>query len=70
VRAPAADAEGLAGHGGLPGEEDIRIRVWPADRAIAEALDGQIPNAATTLCLLWLAARRDALRARWAAAGA
>ena len=32
VRAPPADADGVAGHAGMADEhEDIRVRVWPAD---------------------------------------
>jgi ADP-ribose pyrophosphatase len=69
VAAPAADAEGIVGHAGLPSEnEDIRIRVWPAARAIEAALAGRFPNSITTLGLLWLAARHDAMRAAWRAA--
>ncbi|MDP9096297.1 MAG: NUDIX domain-containing protein, partial [Pseudomonadota bacterium] len=66
VRAPAVGADGLAGRFGLASEdEDIRVRVWPADRAIAEAVAGGFPNSVTTIALLWLAARRDSLRAAW-----
>lgn len=68
VRAPAAAADGLAGAGGLASEhEDIRVRVWPADRAIAQAVEGRFPNSVTTIALLWLAARREGLRAQWSA---
>jgi ADP-ribose pyrophosphatase len=45
--------------------EDIRVRVWPADRAIAAALAGQLTNSVTAIGLLWLAAQRDALRKEW-----
>ena len=41
------------------------MRVWSADQAIDAALAGRIPNSVATLGLLWLYARRDALRARW-----
>ena len=69
VRAPQTAADGLAGHGGLAAEhEDIRVRVWPAERAIADAVAGRFPNSVTALALLWLAARRDGLRAQWSAA--
>lgn len=68
VRAPAAGPDGIAGHAGLEGEgEDIRIRVLPAAEAIAHAVAGRYPEAVTTIALLWLAARRDALRAEWQA---
>ncbi len=66
VRAPSAGPGGIAGHGGLASEhEDIRVRVIPAGEAIAKALGGQVQNSVTALALLWLAARRDELRARW-----
>ena len=69
VRAPAADANGIAGHAGMTDEhEDIRVRVWPADRAIEAALGGQMTNSVTMIGLLWLAARRDDLRKEWMAA--
>jgi ADP-ribose diphosphatase len=66
VRAPAADAEGIAGHAGAELEgEDIRTRVWPAERAIAMALAGRIPNSVAAIGLLWLAAKRVTLREKW-----
>ena len=69
VQAPDADADGIAGHAGMADEhEDIRVRVWPADRAIAAALDGQMTNSVTMIGLLWLAARRATLRKEWMAA--
>jgi ADP-ribose pyrophosphatase len=45
--------------------EDIRVRVWPADQAIAAALEGRLTNSVTLIGLLWLAARRDRLRQEW-----
>jgi ADP-ribose pyrophosphatase len=69
ARAPMADGNGIAGHAGMMDEsEDIRVRVWPADRAIAAALDGQITNSVTMIGLLWLATQRDSLRKEWTAA--
>jgi ADP-ribose pyrophosphatase len=69
MQAPQAGPDGLVGRAGLASEnEDIQIRVWPAARAIEEALAGRFPNSVTTIALLWLAARRDWLRAHWAAA--
>jgi len=69
VRAPAAGPDGVVGHGGLASElEDIRIRTWPADTAIADAIAGRFPNSVTTLALLWLAAKRETLRAQWSRA--
>ncbi len=66
VQAPEADVDGFAGYAGLAAEqEDIRIRVLPAARAIERALAGEFPNSITTIGLLWLAARRDWLRLRW-----
>lgn len=68
VDAPAAGADGLVGSGGLASEnEDIRIRVWPAERAIAMALDGRFHNSVTAIALLWLAAKREGLRREWGA---
>jgi ADP-ribose pyrophosphatase len=69
VTAPPADAEGVAGHAGAVDEhEDIRVRVWQAQRAIAAAISGQMTNSVTTIGLLWLAAQRDTLRKEWMAA--
>jgi ADP-ribose pyrophosphatase len=69
VQAPDGDADGIAGHAGMADEqEDIRVRVWPADRAIEAALDGQMTNSVTMIGLLWLAARRETLRKEWVAA--
>jgi ADP-ribose pyrophosphatase len=66
VQVPPTDATGIAGHGGLAEEgEDIRIRVCPATEAIEAALNGRIINATTMIALLWLAARRESLRAEW-----
>jgi ADP-ribose pyrophosphatase len=66
VQAPEGDGDGIAGHAGMVDEhEDIRVRVWPADRAIAAALAGQLTNSVTAIGLLWLAAQRDALRKEW-----
>jgi ADP-ribose pyrophosphatase len=66
VAAPPAGPDGLAGQGGMAAEEeDIRIRVWPADRAIAAAFDGCFANVITAIALFWLAARRDWLRRQW-----
>ncbi len=68
VHAPAVDADGLSGRFGLLSEdEDIRVRVWPAERAMAAAIAGAFPNSVTTIALLWLAARRDKLRTAWTA---
>jgi len=67
VQVPATDAGGIAGMAGLAVEnEDIRVTVWPAARAIEAALAGRFPNVVTTVALLWLAARRDWLRQEWA----
>ncbi len=66
VVAPPAGADGIAGVAGLADEhEDIRTRVWPAARAIEAALAGRFANSVTTIGLLWLAARHDAMRAAW-----
>ena len=69
VQAPRADGDGIAGHAGMASEhEDIRVRVWPAERAIAAALNGRLTNSVTMIGLLWLAAQRPALRKEWLAA--
>jgi ADP-ribose pyrophosphatase len=66
VRAPESGPDGIVGLAGAAIEgEDIRIRVWPADKAIALALEGRLANSVTTLGLLWLSAKRDILRQQW-----
>jgi ADP-ribose pyrophosphatase len=66
VTAPPADIDGIAGYGGEISEnEDIRVRVWPAARAIDAAFAGEFTNVITVLALFWLAAKRDALREAW-----
>lgn len=66
VTAPPSDAEGIAGHAGMADEhEDIRVRVWPAQRAIDATLAGEFNNAVTTMGLLWFATQRPALRKEW-----
>ena len=66
VAAPDPAADGLLGHAGLAAEdEDIRVRLWPAEAAIEAALAGRFANALTMLALLWLAARRPMLQAEW-----
>jgi ADP-ribose pyrophosphatase len=66
VTAPPADADGIAGHGGLASEnEDIRTRILSAGAAIELALAGGCPNSVTSLALLWFASRRDWLRNKW-----
>lgn len=67
VTAPETGPDGIAWHAGEASEdEDIRVRVWPAGKAIEATLDGQFTNSITAIGLMWLAARRDWLRARWA----
>ncbi len=66
VTAPATGPDGLVGLMGLESEaEDIRVRVWPATRAIDAALEGRMLNSVTAIALLWLAAKRPMLRAAW-----
>ena len=66
IHAPATGPDGIVGHAGAEHEgEDIRTRVWPADKAIALALAGELPNSVTTIGLLWLAAKRQSLRKQW-----
>ena len=67
IAAPqAVGPDGLCGVSGLASEhEDIRLRVWSAERACAAALDGAFVNSAAAIALLWLNARRDELRREW-----
>lgn len=66
IATPAHGPDGIVGHAGAQTEgEDIRVRVFPAPRAIALAVDGKLPNSLTTIGLLWLAAKRDTLRQQW-----
>ena len=66
VHAPDPRPDGVVGHAGMQDEdEDIRIRMWQADAAIAAALEGRFSNSVTVIALLWLNARRDALRREW-----
>jgi ADP-ribose pyrophosphatase len=66
IAAPPTGADGIVGHAGAEGEgEDIRTRVWPADKAISQALIGAFANSVTTIGLLWLAAKRNKLRQQW-----
>jgi ADP-ribose pyrophosphatase len=68
IEAPATDDDGIAGHFGLPEEnEDIRVRVFDAADAIAAAFDGRVRNATTAIALAWLGLNRDRLRRAWSA---
>jgi ADP-ribose pyrophosphatase len=70
ITAPAAGGDGVAGIAGLAAEEeDIRVRVWPATRAIETALAGGFANVVTALALLFLAAKRAELRQIWRMGG-
>jgi ADP-ribose pyrophosphatase len=54
------------GLAGLQSEaEDIRVRVWPAERAIEAAMTGRTPNSVTAIALFWLAVKRPMLQALW-----
>ena len=69
VSAPVAGADGIVGLGGMAAEhENIRVRVWPAARAIAAALAGEVPNSVAAIALLWLGLSRERLRAEWGTA--
>jgi ADP-ribose pyrophosphatase len=69
VRTPPVGSDGLLGQAGLATEhEDIRVRVWPATEAIDAAVAGRVPNSVAAIALLWLNARRPALRQQWMAA--
>lgn len=66
VRIGKTGPGGLIGHAGLASEdEDIRVRAMPAGEVIEQALAGDIPNSVAALGLMWLAARRPWLRAKW-----
>ena len=68
LHAPEPGDDGFAGRFGLAAEhEDIRVRLWPAEHAVAEAIAGRFPNSVTTIALLWLAARHQHLRRQWSA---
>lgn len=58
------DLRGRGGCFGLAHEhEDIRLHVLPADEALAGLTAGAYNNAATIICLQWLALHRDRLHA-------
>ena len=64
-------ADGLMGTHGLASEqEDIRVRALPAAHVIGQAVAGAYPNSVASLGLLWFAARREWLRAKWLEASA
>jgi ADP-ribose pyrophosphatase len=66
IQAPPFDADNIAGHFGLPEEnEDIRVRVFDAADAIAAAFDGRVRNATTAIALAWLGLNRSRLRREW-----
>ena len=54
--------------GTAAGDEDIRVRIWPAERAIEAVLAGRVSNSVAAIGLLWLAVRRTALREEWSKA--
>ena len=50
VRAPEAGADGVIGYAGAQAEdEDIRVRLWEAEAAIAAAVEGRFPNSVTAI---------------------
>lgn len=66
IHAPQAGPDGIIGQGGLAAEqEDIRVRLHPATAAIEAAAAGRYANSVTAIALLWLAVRREWLRAHW-----
>ena len=66
VRLGAIGADGLLGSGGLASEqEDILVRALPAEEVIERALAGAYANSVASLGLLWFAAKREYLRAKW-----
>ena len=68
VRLSEIGADGYLGTRGLASEqEDIRVRALPAAEVIEQAIAGAYPNSVAAIGLLWFAARRDWLRAKWLA---
>lgn len=60
------DSEGLGGIHGLDHEdEDIRVWVEPADRALERLERGELDNAITIVALQWLAVHRERLQEAW-----
>lgn len=60
------DSEGLGGIHGLDHEdEDIRVWVEPADRALERLFNNELDNAITIVALQWLALNRERLRKQW-----
>jgi ADP-ribose pyrophosphatase len=68
VRAPEPEPDGVIGYAGAQAEdEDILVRLWDAEAAIAAAVEGRFPNSVTAISLLWLNAAREKLRREWMA---
>jgi ADP-ribose pyrophosphatase len=60
------DSSNAGGVFGLDEEgEDIRVHVWPLDRALQAVRSGEIDNAASIIALQWLALNRDEIRGAW-----
>jgi ADP-ribose pyrophosphatase len=60
------DSRGVGGIHGLDDEdEDIRVIVEPADRALERLACGEIDNAIAIVALQWLALNRGRLKAQW-----
>jgi len=55
----------IANHGLQDEHEDIRLKVLPAEEALAMLDDNRIGNATAALCLSWLWRRREKLREEW-----
>ncbi|ALQ55788.1 ADP-ribose pyrophosphatase [Pseudoalteromonas issachenkonii] len=56
-----------AGIYGLDTEgEDIKTHIMHLDEALQRLNSGEIDNAATVICLQWLALNRDRIRKKWA----
>lgn len=60
------DAPEAGGVYGLEEEgEDIRVHVWPLDKALQAMQSGRINNAASIIALQWLALNRAEVRRIW-----
>ncbi|TMS93483.1 ADP-ribose diphosphatase [Pseudoalteromonas sp. S201] len=46
--------------------EDIKTHIMHVDEALQRLNSGEIDNAATVICLQWLALNRDRIRKKWA----
>lgn len=60
AKVDASTADGI--HGLDEEQEDIKVIVWPSERAFAAVADGEINNAISIVALQWLQVNRERLR--------